>query len=766
MVSEYLQEKIKEVALLYGKNVQVMESYLNSNILYDYSVNPDFNDILNLFSQKDVIRAISMYEGETARTVASGIKIVSVHCHDYYNSDIIIKLVGSEGAAFLANKYDSQASQRIAGYLLEIAKHRPEDFHDVVSMAELAGEYNKTAVVETLFWISEIARQGHPFSTHYDIKKMLNTAGPKVAKLMSKYDGNDLEKISSRLAGIAVHSPETIEGAIDTIGKHDYETAMMVSYCFSEVLTYALRHIDDVVSLISKCDKNSANIIAESLTFNVKYTSYFGDMLEALSNEKSLELIKKHESPVSSLIAERLGKFILNEPDNIEMYCDFIGSSSKVSKRNLERVLEDVKKEDIKILAKESGSLAKKADSIILYRRLKEAGISVSQPSLDEKWFREAKNSISKVILKIYGAKVKNDLEYLCLLSIPKNSLEENDKVGIRKLLKNIPKKKFEAGKVYGKIHVSELEEKLDAVDSAKALVYALISQPFRKDKNGNVKARLSPLKLALKTFDKENVRKARNYIKGVGPGKLYAMLKDDLKGLEERNYSSVNLVLDKIRNEVVKKGDRKKVEPISDMLAKAEGVKESLSEVDYIMLKMQRGEISDLFDNRTTHCCAFYPDGANCIASIGYLKDPHIGLLHAKAFVNNEEVETAGVAIIVMAKDKKGDDVLLVDSVESGDTVSRSGKVEEFNQKYFNALIKIAEEQNVKKIVFNSSVANSGPKNFNKFLESKGLKKETLWLRKKGNVKEDFYLEIFNGLGRPGKSWKSYVEGYVARLG
>lgn len=356
-------------------------------------------------------------------------------------------------------------------------------------------------------------------------------------------------------------------------------------------------------------------------------------------------------------------------------------------------------------------------------------------------------------------------MKYALLLAIPQDKLDADDKESIREILTAQPKKNFALGKEYGRLSVSSVAEQQSPIETAKALIYGMLSKPFKREKDGTMKVNFKPLKHALRCFEAGKIRKAREYVQGIGPGKVYSMLKNEISRINNGDVSAVDDALAKIKNEIIAKGRREKIEPISDMVATVEGMKKSEKYLDMLIFKMQDADIADLFDNRTLHCCAFYPDGANCNASIGYLKDPDIGLLQAKACYNEcgelKEAETSATAILVNAKNKDDENVLLVDSVEAGDLVSRLDKPDKYNQEYLDAIISVAKYQNAKKIIFNTDAANSAPRSFNEFLAQKGLKKEKSYLKKRSDTDKQFYLEAFGGWAKP----EGKVNGYVLKI-
>jgi hypothetical protein len=360
---------------------------------------------------------------------------------------------------------------------------------------------------------------------------------------------------------------------------------------------------------------------------------------------------------------------------------------------------------------------------------------------LVEKW----KEVVGRDVEREYGVTGKNDFRYVPLLDL------EQDSEG-KELIREVLEKEgdgftanFPLSKVYETFRTTDSKEKDDPYDAARALLTGMISQPWRKGRDGQYHLNSQGLRLALQHFDKKKLRAARLYTQSQR-GKLYKEFKGDLESLLNREEGSVETALKKVREKIITGGRREKVEPISDMVAEVEGIGRASDETYEIRFRMQDRTFDDLFDNETTHCCAFLPNGVNREASVGYLTDPDIGLLHAKAVTRDgREVETSGVAILVNTKTTRGDKVLLVDSVEGGDTLHRVKDQEGLMQKFYDSVVQVARDNNQDKVLFNVNATNGFPERFNGFLERKKLECKRIHVTKlSNNGEEERYLESF----------------------
>lgn len=134
-------------------------------------------------------------------------------------------------------------------------------------------------------------------------------------------------------------------------------------------------------------------------------------------------------------------------------------------------------------------------------------------------------------------------------------------------------------------------------------------------------------------------------------------------------------------------------------------------------------------------------------------------------ATLEGEELDNIGVAIMANCRDRQGRKVLLIDSVEGGEALERSGI--DWKEKMFESIKQVAKENGASYIMFNSDVNNATPRSFNHFLSEKGAKAEKIYLEKINGVnairewENKHYLEAFGGWKFP----KGTVEGYVMKV-
>ncbi len=279
----------------------------------------------------------------------------------------------------------------------------------------------------------------------------------------------------------------------------------------------------------------------------------------------------------------------------------------------------------------------------------------------------------------------------------------------------------------------------------------------------------------AMIMFEPAKIVGAREYAKGWDRKKMFADIKKDYELLQKGDAAAAQRVL-KYFSDIAKQHPSAKIEPLSDILAGISSLFRGITPYTHVILKMQSGVISDILDNRTTMCCAFYPSGENRFASLRYLHDLDIGLLQLKTAIQKngtfEEQNIIGVVILVLCIDmgleNKGDTVLLVDSAEGhGDYLNSLG--ERWKTMYYDAIVQVAKDINAKYILFNKEVDNTTPTRFNQFLKEKKLEEKTVPIKKQHFFeKQTLYLESFFSRGVLGASQNlpmGMVSGYVVRL-
>ena len=325
--------------------------------------------------------------------------------------------------------------------------------------------------------------------------------------------------------------------------------------------------------------------------------------------------------------------------------------------------------------------------------------------------------------------------------------------------------KHFPLGKVYGEVSVSGIAELSDPVELTMILVSVLLTPD--KSENVPIIERLRDKRYvrflrnvakAKSVFDMNKLEVARKYVltSNLNTRKIFNDIKDDFERVKESGDKDAAERIIKYFEEIVKKGHEGKIEPLSDIVMGIKSLFNESFKFNRVVAKMQSGVVTDLFDSNNTMCCAFYPDGANKSASIGYLEDPYIGLLQLKAaqkslFKEIVEVEIIGVAILVLCVDENGKRVLLVDSVEGNGEYLGVMKTSVWKELFYNSILQIAKDTESAYILFNASISNTTPERFNAFLEEQGLQKAKILLKKLGTPKGR-YIESFGeweeGLG------------------
>src|SRR3989344_5579689 len=325
--------------------------------------------------------------------------------------------------------------------------------------------------------------------------------------------------------------------------------------------------------------------------------------------------------------------------------------------------------------------------------------------------------------------------------------------------------KHFPLGKVYGEVSVSGIAELSDPVELTMILVSVLLTPA--KSENVPIIERLRDKRYvrflrnvakAKSVFDMNKLEVARKYVltSNLNTRKIFNDIKDDFERVKESGDKDAAERIIKYFEEIVKKGHEGKIEPLSDIVMGIKSLFNESFKFNRVVAKMQSGVVTDLFDSNNTMCCAFYPDGANKSASIGYLEDPYIGLLQLKAaqkeFLKKPyEIEIIGVAILALCEDEGGRRVLLVDSVEGDTNYLNVMKESQWKGLFYNSILQIAKDTEPAYILFNASISNTTPERFNAFLEEQGLQKAKILLKKLGTPKGR-YIESFGeweeGLG------------------
>jgi hypothetical protein len=348
-------------------------------------------------------------------------------------------------------------------------------------------------------------------------------------------------------------------------------------------------------------------------------------------------------------------------------------------------------------------------------------------PSLTKDFADFANEKIPPIIQEKYGLSELPQIDFcLAVINEGRNMKEGLPQDAVKAIFegsKNGITKNFPTNKEYGRIVVgSGMTTKQDFVEATKQLVNGLIG----KDKT-KISAAQDFFGLGANKLDA-----ARRYTLTTfegGRGGLVNAIRPDLNLLMQSNdKDAAGRILDFLETNIVNKGATpQKVESLSDLINSVRGLRISDSQMDFAILKTMDASspetaISNLGGSNDLMCCAFYPNGVNKKASVGYTLDPDLGLLQLKRTVATSsgivEREPIGVAIFAITKDQSGKKVLLIDSVEGGVMMNNiADRV--WKDTFFDGIVKLAKDIDVDYIFFNAEVGNAKPKEFVSYLEN-----------------------------------------------
>ncbi len=584
-------------------------------------------------------------------------------------------------------------------------------------------------------------------------------------------------KIAYQLGRIASNtkSEKAVSDTTNCISKYEKspEAAGEIADQLGEIAHYTKseKAVSDAALYISKYEKSpgAAGEIAYRLKMiasKTKSEKAVSDAAKCLSLDVVFNCISKYKkSPEAAKeIVYQLGE-IAEYTKNEKAVSDaakLIEWSKDVNSHDLDRLAESKfwrYPEPIANLLGE-GLFGEKVKRIMLYTILKELNIDINSPDLSGEWLELAGKKANAKVKEKFG--IKRELSLNESLALIRAKVDGNEREKIQELADSKIEKSFQMAKQYQKLDVPKLKEKGDPVKITEYLVAGFTSTKKRPD-------HFIRLKNALTFFQKEKLRNARDFVLRSDPRKIFREVENDVLLMKQGDAEAASRIRSFFKD-LAKKGKTKDkwpedAEALSDLIDAVESIGKARV-FDSILIKMQSGDMTDLIDNTTTSCCAFYPDGANSEASIYYLKDPEIGLLWIKsATLEGEELDNIGVTIMSNCKDGHGRKVLLVDSVEGGEALERSGV--EWKEKMLESIKQVAKENGAEYIMLNSRTNNATPQKFNSFV-SETAKKDKIYLEKIEGTKaivewsdKGHYLEAFGG-------WKSptgTVEGYVVKV-
>ena len=383
-------------------------------------------------------------------------------------------------------------------------------------------------------------------------------------------------------------------------------------------------------------------------------------------------------------------------------------------------------------------------------------------------------NFVRMYLKENFGFIPEGDIEGLLKFAI--TDFSNDEKVLIASTFSKKITKEFPLGKVYDDVHVRGIAKLSDPVELVDVLVTVLLAQ--KKKGESTIQEMLKDPKYeryirflkkystGRQLFDFNKLQAARKYIQtsDINPNKVFQDIKNDFNAVRSlKDKAAAERIIDYF-TQIAQRGKAEKVEPLADIVMGIKSLFGATLRFNHVIAKMQSGVVTDLFDSKNTMCCAFYPDGVNKKASIGYIEDPYIGLLQLKAAIKEilgkpKEIEIIGVAILVLCTDQNNNIVLLVDSVEGNGEYLNCMSDKQWKELFFNSLQQVKKDVNAKYVVYNKEVGNTTPNRFNDFLSEKGFKEVTVKLKKTGSL-DKRYLEAFGGWETPyGNVTGFYVE-------
>ncbi len=333
----------------------------------------------------------------------------------------------------------------------------------------------------------------------------------------------------------------------------------------------------------------------------------------------------------------------------------------------------------------------------------------------------------------------------------------------IKKLIGTKIKKVFPLGKVYGEARVHGVIELSNPVELVRVLTIVLLTPPkkgtasvqdmLKNPEYGRYINFLRHYSKARTLFDFDKLHAAREYIlkSDINLNKVFNDIKYDFEAVKTQKSA---FAAERIVDYLAKFSQRGsgKASALADIVLGVKALFHGTLKFNHVILKMQEGTISDIFDSERLMCCAFYPNGLRKSASIDYLKDPYTGLLQLKAVIKSpfKPLKDAGiisVAILMVCRNENNKTVLLVDSVEGNSDYWGCMKEREWFNLMYKGILQVKDDIKADYIVFNKDVHSATPKIFNNYLQKKGLPLRNVNITKLGRTlySEMLYAAIYN---------------------
>lgn len=356
----------------------------------------------------------------------------------------------------------------------------------------------------------------------------------------------------------------------------------------------------------------------------------------------------------------------------------------------------------------------------------------------------------SQIVSEKYGA-LDNDLsiEHLIALSnyathVKDAKIEYDEKKAIADILRGKVVKPFSFNKVYKEINLAGLSGiNASLEDAASHLVYALFStRPSAKYEEA----------IGFFSCMAEEVRSARAYAVASGlRNRLFRDHRNLIQRIKEHHPGSGKELIEILRG--CRTRNQSKIKPLFKVIAAVESASGRLTHPEKYVYKTQSGTAADLFNNNTTYCCTFLPDGEEQEAAALYVMDPDFALIQCCPYFRGRYHDPVGVAITFFATDDKGKNLLVVYAVEGGNDLLKSWRPD-----FLQVLQDFGRDMKVEYLLFNTLLREiAKPLDFLSHVAKTHPHNMPIKIRKKNGTEmierygtDKHYLECFSGWEKP----------------
>ncbi len=288
------------------------------------------------------------------------------------------------------------------------------------------------------------------------------------------------------------------------------------------------------------------------------------------------------------------------------------------------------------------------------------------------KWKSEAETEVETYLEKEFGLQPDYELTPEMIQRIVQATSTSQKRQILRTMARLETKKQtnlasiWRPDKIYGRRQVTPITQDTDIVTATRTLVNGLISRHPER------------ISHAEKLFDSRVLNPAREYINAshVPPNSLYWKIRQSLNAIDnskqpQNEIEAAEKILKQFRSDYLT-GSTYSSEryQLLTLLNIVNDLGKEAEEPDEIVAQMQGFRLSDLFDGKRLHCCAFLSSDKERteIASLNYQGDPYIGLLHINALQSKRNLGLpVGVGIMASCLTEREDSVILMDSPEGG---------------------------------------------------------------------------------------------------